>query len=166
MRRAVVEAFSCVLAFSGSESGAQPVLRVTFLRRKGSGLVYTAQRSSTVGSFVAMTGSPTVTSIDSQWERVTVEEAFASATSSSAFARVQVSLPQDEEQAALRRRLRLCWDKILSHASSSGAFGSLSTSSSRLTISTPRTAEASCRKRRTGVDLRTTRFITFDWIAP
>ncbi len=74
-------------------SGAEPVLKVAFLRRKGSGLIYTPQRSTTLGNFVTMTGTQTVTSIDAQWERVTVEESAPPATAPSAFARVQVALP-------------------------------------------------------------------------
>jgi hypothetical protein len=74
-------------------SGAQPVLKVAFLRRKGSGLIYTPQRSDTLGSFVPMTETQTVTSIDAQWERVTVQEPAPPATAPSAFVRVQVSLP-------------------------------------------------------------------------
>jgi hypothetical protein len=75
------------------KTGTQPVLRVVFLRRKVSGLIYTPQRSTALGSFVAMSGTPTVTTIDAQWERVTVEEPAPPATAPSAFARVQVSLP-------------------------------------------------------------------------
>jgi alpha-tubulin suppressor-like RCC1 family protein len=75
------------------KTGTQPVLRVVFLRRKVSGLIYTPQRSTTLGSFVAMSGTPTVTTIDAQWERVTIEEPAPPATAPSAFARVQVSLP-------------------------------------------------------------------------
>ena len=91
-----------VLASSGSSglpqitvdsSGAEPVLKVAFLRRKGSGLIYTPQRSDTLGSFVPMTETQTVTSIDAQWERVTVQEPAPPATAPSAFVRVQVSLP-------------------------------------------------------------------------
>ena len=91
-----------VLAATGSSglpqiavdtSGAEPVLKVAFLRRKGSGLIYTPQRSNTLGNFQSMTGTQTVTSIDSQWERVTVQEPAPLATAPSAFARVQVSLP-------------------------------------------------------------------------
>jgi hypothetical protein len=74
-------------------SGAEPVLQVAFLRRKGSGLIYTPQRSDTLGNFVAMSGTQTVTSIDAQWERVTVEEPAPPATAPSSFARVRVSLP-------------------------------------------------------------------------
>jgi hypothetical protein len=55
--------------------------------------IYTPQRSSTLGTFVAMSGTPTVTSIDAQWERVSVEEPASPATVPSAFARVRVSLP-------------------------------------------------------------------------
>jgi hypothetical protein len=42
-------------------SGIEPVLKVVFLRRKASGLIYTPQRSTTLGSFIAMTGTQTVT---------------------------------------------------------------------------------------------------------
>jgi hypothetical protein len=74
------------------QSGQQPVLRVEFLRRKGSGLIYTPQRSTTIGGFVSMTGTQTVTPIDSNWERVVVEETTPLTTQS--FARVAVGLPR------------------------------------------------------------------------
>jgi hypothetical protein len=74
-------------------SGVEPVLKVAFLRRKGSGLIYTPQRSTTLFDFVAMTGTQTVTSIDAQWERVTVQETAPPTTTSSSFARVEVRLP-------------------------------------------------------------------------
>ena len=74
-------------------SGAEPVLKVAFLRRKGSGLTYTPQRSDSLGDFTAMSGTQTVTSIDAQWERVSVEEPAPPATAPRAFARVQVTLP-------------------------------------------------------------------------
>lgn len=74
-------------------SGAQRVLRVEFLRRRGSGLIYTPQRSSSLNGFAAMTGAEVVTAIDAQWERVTVEEPAPYSTSLSLFARVQVTLP-------------------------------------------------------------------------
>jgi hypothetical protein len=75
-----------------NQSGQQPVLRVEFLRRKGSGLIYTPQRSTTIGGFVSMTGTQTVTPIDSNWERVVVEETTPLTTQS--FARVAVGLPR------------------------------------------------------------------------
>ena len=73
-------------------SGAEPILRVEFLRRKGSGLIYTPQRSTTLGTFTAMIGTPNVSSINSQWERVSVVET-APPSGATSFARVQVSLP-------------------------------------------------------------------------
>ncbi|MGL5020374.1 MAG: beta strand repeat-containing protein, partial [Luteolibacter sp.] len=74
-------------------SGAQPVLSVEFLRRKGSSLIYQAQRSGSLNGFVAMTGAEVVTSIGAEWERVTVAEPASLSTGSSLFARVQVTLP-------------------------------------------------------------------------
>jgi len=74
-------------------SGPQPVLRVEFLRRRGSGLIYIPQRSNTLGDFVAMTGNPTVTVIDAEWERVSVEEPASPMTAPRVFVRVEVSLP-------------------------------------------------------------------------
>ena len=74
-------------------SGAEPVLKVAFLRRKGSGLIYTPQRSDTLGTFLPMTGTQTVSSIDAQWERVTVDEPAPPATVPRSFARVTVTLP-------------------------------------------------------------------------
>ena len=74
-------------------SGAVPVLRVAFLRRKGSGLIYTPQRSNSLGSFVGMAGTQTVTAIDAQWERVSVEEPAPPSTAPRAFVRVQIALP-------------------------------------------------------------------------
>ena len=73
-------------------SGTEPILRVEFLRRKGSGLIYTPQRSTTLGTFTAMTGTQTVSSINSLWERVSVVES-APPSGARSFARVQVSLP-------------------------------------------------------------------------
>ncbi|MCU0776062.1 MAG: choice-of-anchor D domain-containing protein, partial [Akkermansiaceae bacterium] len=77
-------------------SGASTMMRVEFLRRKGSGLVYTPKRSSTLapGSFVPMSGSPVVTSIDANWERVVVEESANPATLPQSFAIVEVTLSQ------------------------------------------------------------------------
>jgi hypothetical protein len=74
-------------------NGAEPILRVAFLRRKGSGLIYTPQRSDSLGTFQTMTGTQTVTSIDAQWERVTVQELSPPASITSSFARVAVRLP-------------------------------------------------------------------------
>jgi hypothetical protein len=74
-------------------SGVEPVLRVEFLRRKGSGMTYTPQRSSSLNGFETMTGAEVVTAIDAQWERVTVEEPAALSAGACLFARVQVAMP-------------------------------------------------------------------------
>ena len=70
--------------------GAQRILRVEFVRRIGSGLVYTPQRSNALGEFVGLTAIPIVTPINAQWELVRIEEAF---NTGSGFARVSVSFP-------------------------------------------------------------------------
>ena len=71
------------------------MIRVEFLRRKGSGLIYTPKRSSTLapGSFVAMGGTPVVTFIDANWERVVVQESANPVILPKSFAIVEVSLP-------------------------------------------------------------------------
>jgi hypothetical protein len=76
------------------ESGDTPVWRVEFVRRKGSGLTYTPQISSTLeaDSFAPMTGTPTVTDIDEEWERVVVEEPCDPATTPRCFSRIEVVL--------------------------------------------------------------------------
>ena len=75
------------------KSGPQPLLSVEFLRRKGSGLTYTPQRSTTLGGFTTMTGTPVVTPINDQWERVKIQEPALQTTTPKGFARVLVTLP-------------------------------------------------------------------------
>lgn len=81
--------------FSVAGSGAQTVFRVEYLRRKGSGLVYTPKISSTLagGSFVPMSGAVTVTDLDSQWERVRLDQARNPAIHPRGFGIVEVTLP-------------------------------------------------------------------------
>jgi alpha-tubulin suppressor-like RCC1 family protein len=74
------------------ESGTEPVLRVEFVRRKGSGLIYTAQHSTGLDSFEPMTGTTTVTSIDDEWEQVVVEEPCDPAVTPRCFSRVAVEI--------------------------------------------------------------------------
>ncbi|NQX00695.1 hypothetical protein HQ447_08530 [bacterium] len=74
-------------------AGGQRVLQVEFVRRKGSSLTYNAEYSNTLGDFVAMTGTPTVTPINTQWERVRVEQPAPTTSVLSIFARVKVSSP-------------------------------------------------------------------------
>lgn len=75
-------------------SGEITLLCVEFVRRKGSGLVYSPQKSSTLtpDSFSPFTVSPIVTSIDDQWERVNYDEPIGD-TETTCFGRVEVSLP-------------------------------------------------------------------------
>lgn len=80
-------------AFSMDRSGAQPQFTVEFLRRKGSGLVYTPKVSSDLINFGPMTGTTTVTSVSDQWERVILKKAVTTATTPKLFGIVEVSLP-------------------------------------------------------------------------
>lgn len=93
-----------VLAASGSSglpaisllgSGPDRVFKVEFLRRKGSGLIYTPERSSALetASFAPMTGTPVVTPINDDWDRVVVEEAVDTSVTPRSFGRVKVTQP-------------------------------------------------------------------------
>ena len=67
--------------------------RVEYLRRKNSGLTYTPKKSTTLanGSFTPLTGTPVVSSIDAEWDRVTVDEPFNPATTPKLFTTVEVT---------------------------------------------------------------------------
>ena len=79
-----------VISLTGTT--AAKVLRVEFLRRKGSGLTYTPRKTASVtaGPWQTLTDMPTVTNIDATWERVVYEEPV---TGARWFARVEVALP-------------------------------------------------------------------------
>jgi len=61
-----------------TDGSGSRVFSIQYLRRKTSasdGLTYTPQFSSSLnGGWSAATGTETVVSIDSEWERVTIEE--------------------------------------------------------------------------------------------
>lgn len=80
-------------AFTLDRSGAQPLFTVEYLRRVGSGLVYSPQYSSNFTSYEAMTGTTTVTSINANWDRVIVQKPVSTATTPKLFGRVEVSMP-------------------------------------------------------------------------
>ncbi len=80
-------------AFAVVGTGPSTVIRMEFVRRKGSGLIYTAKHSTDLGTFAPMTGTTTVTAIDSQWERVLVQEPCNPATTPACFGIVEVTLP-------------------------------------------------------------------------
>jgi len=77
------------------DSGSKPVLRLEFLRRKNSGLIYTPQQSTTLAAnaWTPMTGTPTVTDIDAVWERVDVDCPYDPAVTPACFLTVEVVLP-------------------------------------------------------------------------
>ncbi|MCW1921278.1 choice-of-anchor D domain-containing protein [Luteolibacter arcticus] len=82
-------------SFVFDEGGAETVLRLEFLRRRGSGLIYTPKVSATLepGSFVPMSGDVVVVPIDEHWERVLVEEPRDFSSLPTGFGIVEVSLP-------------------------------------------------------------------------
>ncbi len=76
-------------------NGSATAFQVEYLRRRRSGLIYTPKLSNSLlpGSFVPLTGTPAVTPINDEWERVVIQEASDSLTSPTKFAIVEVSLP-------------------------------------------------------------------------
>lgn len=69
-------------------------IRLEFVRRIGSGLIYEPQKSPDLseGSWAAVATTPTVLPIDGQWERVIIEEPLNAGTMRW-FGRVRVTLP-------------------------------------------------------------------------
>ncbi len=86
---------------SGGSSGLPEVLfplgtiRIEFVRRIGSGLIYTPQMSSTLtpDSWDSLTIVPIVTPIDAEWERVVYDQPYDALFFPQCFGRVQVTLP-------------------------------------------------------------------------
>jgi hyaluronate lyase len=77
-------------------NGASSVFRYEFLRRIGSGLIYTPQKTSDLtnpNSWTNLTDAPTVASINATWERVTYEEPYDAGTTPRLFGRLRVTLP-------------------------------------------------------------------------
>lgn len=76
-------------------AGQTRTIRVEFLRRKNSGLLYSAKWSTTpdVQTGVAMDGTTMVTPIETLWERVVVTQSFDTSSNPRAFAAVEVVLP-------------------------------------------------------------------------
>lgn len=77
--------------------GTEPALtlKVEYLRRKNSGLLYQPKWSPTLDttSFVTMGGTTNIEFIDTVWERVIVRQRFDSSIIPKAFATVEVVLP-------------------------------------------------------------------------
>lgn len=74
-------------------SGPTPVYHFEYLRRTGSGLVYTPECSSSLGqgTFTSPAGSPGIQPINGEWERVVHE--IPMVPGEACFLRVKVSLP-------------------------------------------------------------------------
>lgn len=79
---------------STADSAGSRVLRIEFIRRKNSGLVYRPLYSSSLapGSFEPMNRTPAVTDVDADRERVIVEHAIDPANATTGFGVVEVSM--------------------------------------------------------------------------
>ena len=83
-------------AITTQPGGSAGILRFEFVRRIGSGLIYTPQKSPDPGnpaSWVPLTDTPSVGSIDTMWERVIYEEPYDPVAAPRFFGRVLVRLP-------------------------------------------------------------------------
>jgi hypothetical protein len=71
------------------------ILRCEFIRRLNSGLIYSPQKSTTLdsGSWSPLSSAPTVTPINTSWERVIHSEPYTPGTTIRLFDRVEVTLP-------------------------------------------------------------------------
>ncbi|MBE2285889.1 MAG: IPT/TIG domain-containing protein [Prosthecobacter sp.] len=69
--------------------------RFEFLRRVGSGLIYTPEKSGDLhsSSWQPLTDTPAVILINAEWERVIYEEPYTPGVTPQLFGRVQVNLP-------------------------------------------------------------------------
>ena len=77
-------------------NGPSSIFRFEFVRRIGSGLIYTPQKSPDItnpASWVPLTDTPTIIPIDATWERVIYEEPYDAAITPKCFGRVHVTLP-------------------------------------------------------------------------
>jgi uncharacterized delta-60 repeat protein len=82
-------------AISQEGSGPAGIFRFEFVRRIGSGLIYTPMTSPDLSpeSWEPLTAAPTVTSIDGTWERVVYGEPVNLTTTPTSFGQVEVSMP-------------------------------------------------------------------------
>ena len=71
------------------------VMRVEYLRRIGSGLIYTPKKGSSPqpGSWQNLSAPGTVTPIDANWERVHHDEVFTPGSTPAMYGTVEVTLP-------------------------------------------------------------------------
>jgi hypothetical protein len=71
------------------------VMRVEYLRRIGSGLIYSPKKGSSpqAGSWQNLSAPGTVTPIDANWERLQKDEHFTPGSTHALYGTVEVSLP-------------------------------------------------------------------------
>lgn len=83
------------IGVQGSPEPGSSIFRFEFVRRIGSGLVYTPQKSSSLDStsWVPLSDTPEVVPIDGFWERLIYEEPVDTAAEAQCFGRVKVTLP-------------------------------------------------------------------------
>lgn len=80
-------------AYDTTGSGASSFFRFEFIRRIGSGLIYTPKKSPDLLNWSNLISTSTVTGIDANWERVVHLEPFDGTVIVELFGRVEVSLP-------------------------------------------------------------------------
>ena len=73
--------------------GANSLYRLEYLRRVGSGLIYTPAITTVLGSWPPVSSQPVIVPIDVNWERVVVEYPFDSNVVKHVYSRVGVTLP-------------------------------------------------------------------------
>ncbi len=76
-------------------TGAAGILRFEFVRRMGTGLVYTPKKSTTLDAtgWTNLTDTPTIVPINANWERVIYEEPSDPRLVPKCFGRVEVEIP-------------------------------------------------------------------------
>jgi uncharacterized delta-60 repeat protein len=77
-------------------NGGNSIFRFEFVRRIGSGLIYTPQKAGVLDNASAwepLMDAPTIIAMNANWERVIYEEPYDVATTPRCFGRVQVTLP-------------------------------------------------------------------------
>ena len=79
--------------FGLEKTGSETWFTVEFIRRKDGGLVYIPKTSTDIENFLPMPGSPVITDVDAQWERVVVRMPCNPSITPALFGRVEVMLP-------------------------------------------------------------------------
>ena len=77
------------------EVNGEPCWRVQYVRRIGSAIIYTPMKSENLNadSFLPITETPEIQTIDDQWQRVVIEMPYDNAEQGSLFTRVRIEMP-------------------------------------------------------------------------